>query len=131
RTTRWTLWWDGDLLRELYERATISKWDWETGHSKPLQKLGARRANWPNLAGDFLGDWREEVLIAAPDGKSLRLYTTTAPTHHRLYTLMHDPQYRLSIASQNVAYNKPPNAGFFIGHDMAAPPKPDIQLIGN
>jgi rhamnogalacturonan endolyase len=37
----------------------------------------------PNLAADILGDWREEILVAAPDRQSLRLYTTTIPTQHR------------------------------------------------
>ncbi|HQG48778.1 MAG TPA: hypothetical protein PK373_06790 [Sedimentisphaerales bacterium] len=78
-----------------------------------------------------MGDWREEILMTAPDGKSLRLYTTTIPTEHRLYTLMHDPQYRLSIAWQNVVYNKPPYVSFFLGQGMAAPPRPNITLIGS
>jgi len=29
--------------------------------------------------------------------------------------LMHDRQYRLSIAWQNVVYNKPPHPGFYLG----------------
>jgi hypothetical protein len=44
---------------------------------------------------------------------------------------MHDPQYRLSIAWQNVVYNKPPHPGFFLGHQMAPPPRPNIRLIGS
>jgi rhamnogalacturonan endolyase len=80
--------------------------------------------------GDLIGDWREEFLIASPDGKALRLYTTTIPTEHRIYTLMHDPQYRLAIAWQNVVYNKPPHPGFFLGDNMAPAPKPNIHLIG-
>jgi NAD(P)-dependent dehydrogenase (short-subunit alcohol dehydrogenase family) len=28
---------------------------------------------------------------------------------------MHDPQYRLAIAWQNVGYNQPPHPGFFLG----------------
>jgi rhamnogalacturonan endolyase len=43
---------------------------------------------------------------------------------------MHDPQYRLSIAWQNVAYNQPPHVGFFLGADMAPPPRPNIRLVG-
>jgi hypothetical protein len=42
---------------------------------------------------------------------------------------MHDPQYRLAIASQNVAYNQPPNTGFFLGTGMKKVPKPDIILV--
>lgn len=46
---------------------------------------------------------------------------------NRLYSLMHDPQYRLAIAWQNVAYNQPPHPGFFLGEGMADPPVPPIE----
>jgi len=46
---------------------------------------------------------------------ALRIYTTTTPTTHRLYTLMHDPIYRMSVATENVAYNQPPEPGIYIG----------------
>jgi len=85
----------------------------------------------PTLTADLLGDWREEIIVAAPDRKSLRLYTTTIPTTNRLYTLMHDPQYRLSVAWQNVAYNKPPHTSFYLGDGMPPLPRPNIRLIGN
>ncbi len=131
RNTRWAIWWDGDLLRELLDGTTVTKWNWETASEEKLFATGLRaRARNPNLAGDFLGDWREELLLAAPDGRSLRLYTTTIPTKHRLYTLMHDPQYRLAIAWQNVVYNKPPHPSFYLGDGMAEPPRPNIRLIG-
>ena len=131
RSTGWAIWWDGDLLRELFSRSTVSKWLWELGTEKNLLVTGAGSGGrGPNLMGDFLGDWREELLLTSPDRRSLRLYTTTIPTEHRLYTLMHDPQYRLSIAWQNVVYNKPPHPGFFLGHGMAQPPRPEIRLVG-
>jgi len=60
---------------------------------------------------------------------SVRIYTTTLPTPHRIRTLMHDPQYRLAIAWQNVVYNKPPQPGFFLGHGMKPPPLPRILLV--
>ena len=41
---------------------------------------------------------------------------------------MHDPQYRLAIAWQNVAYNQPPHTGFHIGAGMVAPPMPNIRV---
>jgi len=131
RSTGFVIWWDGDLLRELVSGSSINKWNWQTGVEERLfaaEGRGPRRG--PNLIGDFLGDWREEMLIAAQDGKSLRLYTTTIPTEHRIFTLMHDPQYRLAIAWQNVVYNKPPHPGFFLGDGMSPPPHPNIYLIG-
>ena len=115
------LWWDGDLLRELLGRgSSITKWNWEKGREETLLETrvgnaGRRRGRRPSLTGDILGDWREELLIPSPDGKSLRLYTTMISTEHRLVTLMHDPQYRLGMAWQNVVYNKPPHPSFFLG----------------
>jgi rhamnogalacturonan endolyase len=123
----WVIWWDGDLLREIYGGFSVFKWDWKEGTERKIfsAEPPAFRAGWnrhagmrPNLAADLLGDWREELLLPAPDGKSMRLYTTTIPTEHRLVTLMHDPQYRLSIAWQNVSYNKPPHTKFFLGDGM-------------
>ena len=42
---------------------------------------------------------------------------------------MQDPQYRLSIVWQNVAYNQPPHTSFFMGQDMPQPPKPNIVIL--
>jgi hypothetical protein len=42
---------------------------------------------------------------------------------------MHDQQYRLSIAWQNVAYNQPPHPGFYLGEGMGTPPRPKISII--
>ncbi|MEO5958597.1 MAG: hypothetical protein ABIZ49_13300, partial [Opitutaceae bacterium] len=44
-----------------------------------------------------------------------------------LYTLMHDPQYRLAVAWQNTAYNQPPHPGFYLGDGMSRPPTPLIR----
>jgi rhamnogalacturonan endolyase len=131
RSTGFAVWWDGDLLRELLLRSSVNKWNWETGVEETLITVaGHGGGRGPNLMGDLIGDWREEILTTAPDGRSLRLYTTTFPTEKRIFTLMHDPQYRLGIAWQNVVYNKPPHPSFFLGEGMKSPPRPDIYLIG-
>lgn len=132
RTKDFVIWWDGDLLRELLAGTTVYKWNWQERKEEAIFTASSDRRRWyqPNLVGDFIGDWREELLIMGPDRQSLRLYTTTLPTEHRLYTLMHDPQYRLSIAWQNVAYNKPPHTSFYLGNKMTPPPKPKIALAG-
>jgi rhamnogalacturonan endolyase len=131
RSTGFAVWWDGDLLREFVSRSSVvSKWNWQNGREERLFETGARgAARGPNLVADLLGDWREELLLTAPDGKSLRLYTTTIPTEHRIRTLLHDPQYRLSVAWQNVVYNKPPHPSFFLGNGMRQPRQPNIRLI--
>jgi rhamnogalacturonan endolyase len=80
------------------------------------------------LSADILGDWREEVIWRSVDNQELRIYTTTIPTKYRFYTFMHDPQYRLSIAWQNVGYNQPPHTSFYMGEGMSKPPRPAIVL---
>ena len=52
------------------------------------------------------------------DSSELRIFTTTIPARRRLVTLMQDPQYRLAVAWQNVAYNQPPHTSFYLGHGM-------------
>jgi rhamnogalacturonan endolyase len=131
RACNFGVWWDGDLLRELLDRTTISKWDWERESQTPLLRADGCASNngtkaTPCLCADILGDWREEVIWRSADNTELRIYTTPIPTEHRLYTLMHDPQYRLSAAWQNVGYNQPTQPGFFLGHGMKPPPRPRI-----
>ena len=116
------VWWDGDRLRELLDRNTITKWDWETGNLKTLFTAEDCVANngtkaTPCLSADLFGDWREEVVWRTRDNKSLRIYTTNIPTTHRFRTLMHDSQYRLAIAWQNVGYNQPPHPSFYLGEE--------------
>ena len=134
----WVIWWDGDLLREMYGGFSIFKWDYEKQTSarifsaeSPYPGGRIRYAGMrPLLAADLLGDWREELLVSGPEGKSIRLYTTTIPTEHRLTTLMHDPQYRLSVAWQNVVYNKPPHTSYFFGEGMKPPVRSAIRTAG-
>lgn len=137
------IWWDGDLLRETLDHAgltgawygRIGKWDYVNGREDTLlAAAGTLSNNWtkgtPVLSGDILGDWREEALWRSDDNRSVRIYTTTIPTSHRIYTLMHDPQYRLAIAWQCCGYNQPPHPGFYLGDGMAPAPQPYIELFG-
>jgi autotransporter-associated beta strand protein len=124
------VWWDADLSRELLDGNHIDKYG-SSSDARLLTANGSSSNNGtkstPCLSGDILGDWREEVIWRASDDSELRIYLTTIPAANRLYTLMHDPQYRLSIAWQNVAYNQPPHAGFYVGYGMAQPPVPPIS----
>src|SRR5262245_11499361 len=125
------VWWDADLLREIEDANWISKWDWNTSSLvRLLTATGAAANNGTKanaaLTADLFGDWREEVIWRDAANTSLRIYSTTIPAANRIYTLMHDPQYRLGIAWQNVAYNQPPHPGFFLGEGMADPPRPPI-----
>ena len=121
------IWWDGDESRELEDKTVIQKYGGQT-----LLSCGECASNngtkaTPTLVGDILGDWREEVIWREADNSGLRIYTTKDLTTRRIYTLMHDAQYRIAISWQNVAYNQPPHPSFHIGTDMKPPPKPDMR----
>lgn len=123
RSCNFGVWWDGDLLRELLDQTYIAKWNWLDGtETTVLQAEGCRSNNGtkatPCLCADIIGDWREEVIWPTTDNRYLRVYTTTIPTVYRLPTLMHDRQYRLSVAWQNVGYNQPTQPGFYLGYGM-------------
>ena len=117
------VWWDGDLLRELLDHETVSKYDWEADTCRPLIKFegcafnNGTKSN-PCLQGDIVGDWREEVLVRTEDSHALRLYISPIPTSYRFHTFLEDPVYRISIATQNVAYNQPTQPGFYFGPDL-------------
>ncbi|WP_348799829.1 rhamnogalacturonan lyase [Flavobacterium adhaerens] len=123
------IYWDGDVSRELLNSNYIEKY----GLGRLLTAEGASSNNGtkstPALSADIWGDWREELILKSNDNSELRIYTTTIPTNVRQYTLMHDSQYRLSIAWQNVGYNQPPHTSFYMGYGMEKAPKPDINLV--
>lgn len=116
-------WWDGDLLRELLNSNKISKYDWNSGVSNVIftadncTSNNGTKSN-PSLQGDIVGDWREEVLFRTRDNQNLRLYVSTHSTDYRFYSFLEDPVYRISIATQNVAYNQPTHTGFYFGADL-------------
>ena len=117
------VWWDGDLLRELLDKNRVSKYDWETDECKTLVTFEGTMSNNgtksnPALQGDIIGDWREEVLLRTEDNSALRLYVSPIATDYRFHTFLEDPVYRISIATQNVAYNQPTQPGFYFGPDL-------------
>ncbi len=136
RSRNFLVWWDGDLLRELLDQNRITKWNWKDSEEEPLliaegsSSINGSKAT-PVLSADLFGDWREEVILTRDDNQALRIYTTTIPTDYRFYTLMQNPQYRLSIAWQNVAYNQPPHVSYYLGHGMKVEqvPRPDISIV--
>ncbi len=130
------IFWDGDVLSEVLNGVNISKWLYDSSKTQTLfdgrnfdcVSNNGSKSN-PCLSADLFGDWREEIIARTKDSKELRIFTTTIPTDKKFYTLMQDPQYRLSIVWQNVAYNQPPHTSFFMGQDMKQPPKPNIVII--
>lgn len=117
------VWWDGDLLREMLDHETVSKYDWTARECRPLAKFdgcsfnNGTKSN-PCLQGDIVGDWREEVVVRTADSKALRVYVSPLPTAYRFHTFLEDRPYRLSIVTENVAYNQPTQPGFYFGADL-------------
>jgi len=70
-----------------------------------------------SLVADLFGDWREELLLRTADSSAIRIYSSTDVTDTKLYTLMHDKQYRAEVARQNTTYNQPSYPGFYLASD--------------
>ena len=123
--TNFAVWWDGDLLREMLDHNRVTKYDWTTGRTTLVKEFegcefnNGTKSN-PCLSADILGDWREEVLVRTTDNTELRLYVSPLPTDYRINCLMEDIPYRLSVATENVGYNQPPETGFYLGPDKSA-----------
>lgn len=119
------VWWDGDLLRELLDRNSISKWNWQTGQAEKIKDFKEEGCSFNNgtkqnpcLSADIIGDWREEVIVRDEKSTELRIYSTAIPTQHRFLSFMEDIPYRISVATENVGYNQPPEPGKYFGSDM-------------
>ena len=141
------IWWDGDLLREMLDHETVTKYRGYLDHANTQQEgseetltgtpydfSGSRsmqtlahfddctfnngsKSN-PALCADILGDWREEVVTRTRDNSALRIYISPIHTRYRFHTFLTDPVYRHSVTMQNVAYNQPTNAGFYFGAEL-------------
>jgi len=123
------IWWDGDVLSENLNDNKITKWAYPGMPSGGFSSVtftggiyGARDA--APLYGDMFGDWREEVLLEQSDSASMRIYTTAIPTDKRIYTLVHDPEYRNSMCEKG--YIQSHMLDYYLGDGMTDPPKPNI-----
>lgn len=129
------VWWDADYLRELLDGDKLDKWDYINSRLSRIYTLYKEGVTYNNgskknpcISGDILGDWREEIVLRSSNNKELRIFTTTIPTTNRLYTLMHNPTYRLAMTWQNVGYNQPPHPDYYLGDGMSTPSNPNIYL---
>lgn len=125
--TNFLVYWDGDLGRELLDDNQFAKYYADTGYTVRFYDDGNGyfpgstnndSKHTPSLVADIWGDWREEVIMpVSTDGvdTALRIFTSTLPTEYRLTTLMHDSQYRMSVAWQNVGYNQPTHTSYYVG----------------
>jgi len=138
------IYWDGDLQDELFDGALDSK----TGIAHPvIQKWNGTKlvsinmeaynhsqtCNWTKatlcLQADLFGDWREELVMWNYDDPSqLNIFTTRIPSEYRVPTPMHDHNYRLAVAFQNVGYNQPPHLSYYLPDaDFSYPEEPVID----
>lgn len=119
-SVNFSLFWDGDLLQELFDSndskeliPQIQKWNYEEQKLEVLLEAAGTLCNNGTkanacLIADFLGDWREEVIVRdAGDASKIRIYTTTIDTDFVFTGLIFDRTYREGIAWQNTGYNQP------------------------
>ncbi|GEM_PF-609639 len=80
------------------------------------------------LTCDLMGDWREEMLFPCGTDK-IRVFTTTYTTDYNIYSLMHNTQYRVQVASQNNGYNQPPHTDYYLDTtEYTRPEEPDVWV---
>ena len=146
------IYFDGDLQDELMDGtgsptvenggSTGGKIEKYNSSKKTLDRLfsfynvqGASLNNWtkanPCIVADLFGDWREEFIVrSGSDPSKVIIFTTPFTSPYRVYTLMHDSHYRVSIAWQNVAYNQPPHLGYYLPDAVKSLKQPDIYVVG-
>lgn len=120
--TNQSIHWAADMTTQIVTGAgeeTPKIEDWRRGTL--LVADGTRTNNGtkgnPSLVADVLGDWREELLVRTADSSAIRIYLSTEVTDRKLYTLMHDLQYRAEVARQQTTYNQPSYPGFYLASD--------------
>jgi MYXO-CTERM domain-containing protein len=123
------IFWDGDVLAEVLDSNTVSKWAYPGAPSGGFTSANLAglvpTRNAAPLYGDMFGDWREEVLFEQSGSTSIRIYSTAIPTDKRIYTLVHDPEYRNSMCEKG--YQQSHMLDYYLGDGMADPPKPNIK----
>ena len=140
------LYWDGDLQDELLDATggggsggKLEKWNSSAQRIDRILNIykinnstlnNYTKAN-PCLSADIFGDFREELIVrSGADSSVVNIVATLFETPHRVYTLVHDRQYRVSIAWQNVAYNQPPHLGYYLPDNVGKNLRqPDIFVV--
>lgn len=112
------IYWTGESTRDLFDRALVV--NKEKGRIVRFDTYGSNQGNHstkfnPCYYGDFLGDYREEVIMGSKDYNSIYIFSTNCPTTHRLVHLLQDHNYDMSQAMQNIGYNQGTNLGYYVG----------------
>ncbi len=114
------IWWSGSLNRQLLDRSTIDaplSGRVFTLYRYDVTTINGTKAN-PCFYGDFLGDWREEVIQPTTDNTELRVFSTWYPCDYRFDYLMSDHVYEMSALNQNIGYNQPTHTSYYLGSDI-------------
>ena len=137
--TSFRIYFDGDLQDELLDGPVVHKFNsvkrtietYFQGDST-LGLIGNQSTkNFPGLVADIFGDWREEMIFRSErDSSKIYILSTPVTTPHRLYTLMHDAQYRQAIAWQNTAYNLPPHPSYYLPDMVKKLTAPKVYTVG-
>lgn len=132
---KFRLYWDGDLAEELFYRATVDKYDGKGNFNHVMQFANYGNSSSTNegpntcLIADFLGDWREEVILFdSSDNSTLNIFTTNIPTEYRVPWLMTDHVYEMAIVWQNVGYNMPAHLSYYLP-DWVAQHQPQDNTV--
>ena len=132
---KFRLYWDGDLADELFYKATVDKYDGKANFNHVIQFANYGNSSSTNqgpntcLIADFLGDWREEVILFdSSDNSTLNIFTTNIPTDYRVPWLMTDHTYEMGIVWQNVGYNMPAHLGYYLP-DWVAENQPEDNTV--
>lgn len=119
---RQRIYWDGDAQDELLDGVRLTKQYNQImnfGNYGNSVQWGSK--GYPVLLGDFLGDWREEVIyFDKSDSAAINIFSTTIDTKIAVPALMQDHTYRMALAWQNTAYNMPPHLGYFLADEVGA-----------
>ena len=138
-STNFRIYFDGDVQDELLDGAYVTKFNSSSKKSEAYfdgsKALGAAGCNGtkntPSLVADLFGDWREELVVRNEnDPSTMYIVSTPVTSENRVYTLMHDAVYRVSIAWQNTAYNQPPHLGYYLPDMVKSLKQPNIFVVG-
>ena len=139
-STNFRIYFDGDEYDELLDGAYLTKFNSSSKKSEVYFDGGAALGaagcngtkNTPSLVADLFGDWREELVVRSEkDPTTMYIISTPVESKLRVYTLMHDATYRVSIAWQNTAYNQPPHVGYYLPDMVKSLKQPSVFLAGD
>lgn len=140
--TNFRIYWTGDPFDQTFDgrydsntaksSPRIRAWNTATNKIQVVQEFAAydqpQSSNTtkatPCLQADFLGDWREELIMweyesdwSSPTCKLL-VFSTPQTTEYKVPCLLEDHQYRMAVVWQNASYNQPPHLSYSLAESL-------------